>query len=72
MAQKQEMKITIGKDGAVNIEVVCPPIGCGEKVADCMEVSRFLEEALGIVKDRDMKPEFYARQAALGNQTVGS
>lgn len=65
---KQEMKITITPDGKVNIEVVCPPIGCGEKVADCVQVSKFLEDALGTVKDRDFKPEYYARQAAL--QTV--
>lgn len=51
--KKREMIITIGKDGGVEIEVQ------GVKGDDCLEFSKFLEEELGEVVDRERTPEYY-------------
>lgn len=61
MALKREMKISIGPDGGVNIEVV------GVPGADCMDFSKFLEEELGEVVAQERTAEFY--QEAEGNTT---
>jgi hypothetical protein len=54
--KKREMKITIGKDGQVNIEVQ------GVGGPDCLEFSRFLEEELGEVKSRQKTAEYYEEE----------
>lgn len=51
--KKREMKITIGKDGGVNIEVIGVP---GES---CLDFSKFLEDELGEVVARERTPEYY-------------
>ena len=51
--KKREMIITIGPDGGVNIEVQ------GVPGADCVDFSKFLEDELGTVTDRERTPEFY-------------
>ena len=58
--KKREMQITIGKDGGVNIEVK------GVGGPDCLEFSKFLEDELGEVIDRERTPEFYQEQEKLG------
>lgn len=50
---KQEMEITIGPDGEVKIEVI------GVKGRSCVDVSEFLEEALGDVVEREYTREYY-------------
>lgn len=54
--KKREMKITIGANGEVNIEVQ------GVGGADCLEFSRFLEEELGEVKARQKTAEYYQEE----------
>ncbi len=53
MALKREMKINIGKDGNISIEVV------GVGGSECMEFSEFLEKELGEVVERERTAEFY-------------
>lgn len=55
--KKREMIITIGKDGGVNIEVQGVPGG------DCLEFSKFLEEELGEVVERQKTVEYYQEDA---------
>lgn len=51
--EKEELEITIGADGKVNIKVA------GAKGGKCLDITRPLEEALGEVKVREMTPEYY-------------
>jgi hypothetical protein len=53
MAQKQEMEIQIANDGTVTINVQ------GAKGSSCLDLTRDLEEALGLVLEREKKPSFY-------------
>jgi hypothetical protein len=53
MALKREMKISIGPDGSVNIEVAGVPGG------DCLDFTKFIEEELGEVTNREHTAEFY-------------
>ncbi len=56
MAKKEELEITIGPDGTVNVLVKCGP---GMK---CVELSKFLEESLGgEVVDRQFTGDYYAQ-----------
>ena len=64
--KKREMQITIGKDGGVNIEVK------GVGGPDCLEFSKFLEDELGEVVERERTAEYYKEQEKLGLQiTLG-
>ncbi|TLD71667.1 DUF2997 domain-containing protein [Phragmitibacter flavus] len=58
--QKQTLEITIAPGGAIAIEA------SGFKGSDCEQATRDLEQALGIVRQRTRKPEFYQKAA---NQT---
>ena len=58
--KKREMHITIGKDGQVNIEVK------GVGGPDCLEFSKFLEDELGEVTERERTAEYYQEQDRLG------
>jgi hypothetical protein len=53
MVLKREMEIEIGRDGKVNITVN------GVQGAECLEFSRFLEEALGETLEQDRTSEYY-------------
>jgi len=53
MAVKQELEISITPEGEVKIEVK------GVKGADCLEVTKDIEEALGVVKNREHTSEYY-------------
>jgi hypothetical protein len=53
MVLKREMEIEIGRDGKVNIKVN------GVQGADCLEFSRFLEEALGEAVEQERTSEYY-------------
>jgi hypothetical protein len=53
MVLKREMEIEIGRDGKVNITVN------GVQGAECLEFSRFLEEALGETLEQEHTSEYY-------------
>lgn len=50
---KREIDIVIAPDGTVSLEVV------GAKGAECLDLTEFLEEALGEVVDREYTREYY-------------
>ena len=51
--KKQEIMISIGKDGNVQFEVK------GVPGKDCLSLTQVLEEELGVVVDRQRTAEFY-------------
>ena len=53
MPEQQTIKLSIRQDGAVSIDVN------GVKSGNCIEISKKLEETLGILNTRQFKPEFY-------------
>jgi hypothetical protein len=55
MAKKQELEFTIDDDGKISIKVV------GAQGAECLELTKAIEEALGIVVDRQKTPDFYVQ-----------
>lgn len=63
MAQKDEFEVTIGPNGEIQVEV---KTGDGKS---CLELTEFLEQALGKVKDRKLKPEYY-RQTDKSRQEI--
>lgn len=56
MAEKQELEITINKKGDVQIHVQ------GVDGKSCLEMTKELEEALGIVTLRENTSEFYKQE----------
>lgn len=56
MAEKQELEIAISADGTVEINVH------GAKGKKCLELTKDLEESLGIVLQRDTKSSFYEQE----------
>ena len=53
MAVRQEIDIEITADGEVKLTVRGAPGG------ECLELTKALEEALGLVTDRQMTSEYY-------------
>lgn len=53
MAKKQEMEISIDDNGNVSIKVI------GAEGKECLEMTKEIEAALGIVTDRQKTSEFY-------------
>ena len=53
MADKDELEITIDREGNVKIRVI------GGDGSGCVELTKELEEALGLVTDRQLTEEFY-------------
>jgi hypothetical protein len=56
MVDKQELEITIDDDGNVSIKV----LGVGGP--DCLKLTKEIEEALGVVIDRQRTSEFYQEE----------
>jgi len=56
MAKKEEMEITINKNGEVEIHVQ------GVDGSSCLELTKDLEEALGIVRGREKTSEYYKEE----------
>ena len=52
-AKKTEIAFQIGPDGTVTFEVK------GVKGADCLDLTREIEEELGVVIQRDKTSEYY-------------
>ena len=61
----QEIKLTIGTDGKVNIDVA------GVKGPACKDLTKSIEAALGKTESVEKKPEFYQQQAASAKQRLG-
>lgn len=64
--QKRTLEITIAPGGAIAIEA------SGFKGSDCEQATRELEQALGIVRQRTRKPEFYQKAINQNQQTQGT
>jgi hypothetical protein len=58
MATRQDLNITISKDGKVEIKV------SGVEGPRCLEITKDLEEALGIVTNREKTSDFYKDQTS--------
>jgi hypothetical protein len=56
-AKKQELEFTIDDDGKITVKVV------GASGPECLEMTKAIEEALGIVVDRQKTSEFYQQPA---------
>jgi hypothetical protein len=56
MATRKDIFFTINDDGEVSIQVKGAPGG------DCLELTKAIEEALGIVSDRQHTSEFYQQE----------
>ena len=56
MAKKQELEITISETGEITLNVL------GMKGKKCMELTKDLEESLGVVKMVEKKVEYYEEE----------
>jgi hypothetical protein len=56
MAQKQELEIQISEDGTVTLNVQ------GAKGSSCLDLTKDIEESLGVVLEREKKPSFYENE----------
>ncbi len=56
MADKQELEISISSTGEVTVNVI------GAKGKSCMDMTKDLEESLGIVTSLEKKSEFYQQE----------
>ena len=55
MAKKQELEFSIDDDGKISIKVI------GAEGKECLEMTKAIEEALGIVTDRQKTSDFYVQ-----------
>ena len=62
---KSTIEVVVSPNGDISINAV------GFKGADCEKATQALEEALGVVKHRVKKPEYYAHAAARNQQRLG-
>ena len=60
MAQKHEIQIDIDDNGNVSFQVK------GVKGKKCLEITKELEQALGIVKSQEKTAEFYQTETQTG------
>jgi Protein of unknown function (DUF2997) len=56
MADKQELEFNIDEEGNVTIKVI------GGSGASCLDLTKGIEEALGLVTDRQKTSEFYEQE----------
>jgi hypothetical protein len=66
MKGKRSIEVTVSPIGDITIDAV------GFKGADCEKATRFLEEALGIVGQKQKKPEYHQRGTTAHVQKLGS
>jgi hypothetical protein len=59
------IEIIISPAGEIQIDAV------GFKGPDCEQATRFLEEALGVVRQKVKKPEYHQRGTRSNQQRVG-
>ena len=58
MSGKQELEITISSDGEVSINVH------GAKGSSCLDLTKEIEESIGVVTEREKKSSFYENNDA--------
>ena len=63
---KPTIEIIISTSGEVIIDAV------GFKGADCEHATRYLEQALGVVRQKDRKPDYHNRRQSKHQQRIGS
>ena len=63
--RKKSIEVTIEPTGEITIDAV------GFKGADCEQATKFLEEALGLVREARKKPEFHQRRDTREQQQLG-
>ncbi|MBQ0162204.1 MAG: DUF2997 domain-containing protein [Treponema sp.] len=56
MSKKEELEISISNTGEVTINVI------GAKGKSCIDMTKDLEESLGLVKSFEKKSEFYQQE----------
>jgi len=59
------IEIILGPSGEIQIDAV------GFKGPDCEQATRFLEEALGVVRKKVKKPEYHQRSTRTNQQRIG-
>lgn len=64
-SHKQEIEVTISSDGQVSLRPK------GAKGADCLELTRAIEEAVGEVERREFTSEYYERGAGIDAHVRG-
>ena len=52
----KEIEVIVNPDGSVSVEAL------GYSGPECEKATAFIEEALGEVRDRKRKPEYYLRE----------
>jgi hypothetical protein len=62
---KQTIEVIISAAGEIQIDAV------GFKGADCEHATKFLEEALGCVTQKQKKPEYHQRTKTNHQQRIG-
>tara|TARA_B100001250_G_scaffold252182_1_gene216855 strand:+ start:798 stop:1013 length:216 start_codon:yes stop_codon:yes gene_type:complete len=60
--KQQMLKFIINQDGTVTEEVI------GEQGGECLKLTESIEEALGAVVTRELKPEYYNNVTLQHNQ----
>ena len=63
---KRTIEVTVSPKGDILIDAI------GFKGADCEKATRFLEEALGTVAQKQRKPEYQQRSRTAQTQSLGS
>jgi hypothetical protein len=63
---KQTIEVIISAAGEIKIDAV------GFKGADCEHATKYLEEALGCVQQKQKKPEYHQRTKATNQQRIGN
>ena len=64
--REEKILIKISEDGSVSLEVI------GVKGKSCVDLTKDLEEALGVVTKRVNKKEFHERPAKVTTQKVSN
>lgn len=66
MNGKRSIEVTVQPSGEITIDAV------GFKGADCEQATRYLEEALGVVGNKQKKPEYHQKRTSTQQQRLGS
>ena len=61
----KSIEVIVSPSGEIQIDAV------GVKGADCEQATKFLEEALGVVRHKQKKPEYHQRNVSKHQQKIG-
>ncbi len=62
----RSIEVIVAPDGGITIDAV------GFKGADCDQATKFLEQALGVAKLKQRKPEYHQSTRRRNQQTLGA